>query len=117
MPRSFLGQLATVRQGAYLLHWSVTDATYHVVFRLADALPAAVVERYRRERAALIAAAANPDDPILRERLREHFSAQIERRSMPAAARAGSRNPGSRTKSRLRWSILRANAIACTRGA
>ena len=41
----FLNRLATVRQGAYLPHWTLDGAIYHTVFRLADALPAAVVAR------------------------------------------------------------------------
>ena len=43
-----------IRHGAYLPHWTLPDATYHVVFRLADSLPAAVLEDWKRERAALL---------------------------------------------------------------
>ncbi len=55
MSHPFLNRLATVRQGAYLPHWILDGAIYHTVFRLADSLPAAVVERYHRERTALLA--------------------------------------------------------------
>ena len=38
------------RHGARLPHWTQIGATYAVTFRLADSLPAAVVESWRRER-------------------------------------------------------------------
>ena len=79
MPSSFLNQLATVRQGAYLPHWTLDGAIYHTVFRLADALPAPVVERYRRERAALLAESGETPSSDTSERLRELFSARVER--------------------------------------
>ena len=40
----------TKRQGAKLPHWTQTGATYAVTFRLADSLPATVVESWKRER-------------------------------------------------------------------
>jgi hypothetical protein len=39
-----------IRQGACLPHWTQERATYSVTFRLADSLPAAVVETYESER-------------------------------------------------------------------
>ena len=53
------------RQGAYLPHWTLDGAIYHVVFRLADSLPAKLVEQYRAERDALlqVSAANDPDSP------------------------------------------------------
>jgi len=38
------------RNGAYLPHWTQTAAIYAVTFRLADSLPAGVLERWRVER-------------------------------------------------------------------
>ncbi len=38
------------QNGAYLPHWTQTAATYTVTFRLADSLPADVLERWRVER-------------------------------------------------------------------
>lgn len=46
------------RRGAYLPHWTADGATYSVTFRLADALPAGVLEGLRRERAEVIAKAS-----------------------------------------------------------
>ena len=40
----------TKRHGAKLPHWTQTGATYAVTFRLADSLPATVVESWKRER-------------------------------------------------------------------
>ena len=40
----------TVRQGAYLPHWTHADASYAVCFRLADALPQSVLNAWRAER-------------------------------------------------------------------
>ena len=77
--RSFLNRLATVRQGAYLPHWTLDGAIYHTVFRLADALPAGVVARYRNERAALQAEAGSHPSPDVQARLRELFSDRVER--------------------------------------
>ncbi len=41
----------TKRHGAKLPHWTQAGATYAVTFRLADSLPATVVESWKRERA------------------------------------------------------------------
>lgn len=79
MSESSLHRLASVRQGAYLPHWTLDGATYHVVFRLADSLPAAVVEDYRREQAALLAEQGDPANPAIHARLQELFSIRIER--------------------------------------
>jgi len=80
MPDPLLHQHVKVRQGAYLPHWTLEGATYHVVFRLGDSLPADVVARYRIEREALLNAAtqagANPVD--LEARLRALFNERIE---------------------------------------
>ncbi len=70
-----------VRQGAYLPHWTLQGATYHVVFRLADSLPAEVVEGWRRERAELLARSESPgaDCAAMAGRLQVLFSERIER--------------------------------------
>ena len=78
MAAPFLNRLATVRQGAYLPHWTLDGAIYHTVFRLADALPVAVVARYRRERAALLVEACERPSRDTQDRLRELFSERIE---------------------------------------
>ena len=79
MPGSFLNRLATVRQGAFLPHWTLDGAIYHTVFRLADALPVSVVESYRHERAALLAEAGENPPPDAQDRLHKLFSKRIER--------------------------------------
>jgi len=78
MSGSSVHRLTKVRQGAYLPHWTLDGANYHVVFRLADSLPAAVVEDYRKEQAALLAETADPADPAIQDRLRALFSSRIE---------------------------------------
>src|SRR5205814_1272206 len=40
----------SVRYGGNLPHWTQQDATYSVVFRLADALPVDVIAEWERER-------------------------------------------------------------------
>lgn len=47
-----------IKRHANLPHWTQPGSTYAVTFRLADALPAAVVDRFRRERENIIATAA-----------------------------------------------------------
>jgi REP element-mobilizing transposase RayT len=73
-------QHVKMRQGAHLPHWTLEGAIYHVVFRLADSLPADVLARFRAEREALVHAAklagASPVD--LAARLRALFSQRIE---------------------------------------
>jgi menaquinone-specific isochorismate synthase len=53
-----------VRQGAYLPHWIRDGAIYAVTFRLADSLPAHVVEHWATERAAIEARARKQDRPL-----------------------------------------------------
>jgi REP element-mobilizing transposase RayT len=69
-----------VRQGAYLPHWTQDGALYHVVFRLADSLPASIVAQYRAELEALRKAAAeqkmSPD--VQSQQLRALFSERVE---------------------------------------
>jgi REP element-mobilizing transposase RayT len=48
----------TMKQGSNLPHWTAEGATYHVVFRLGDSVPAEVAEEWRQEREALHAKAA-----------------------------------------------------------
>ena len=71
-----------VRQGAYLPHWT-KDATYNaVVFRLADSLPASVVEAYREERELVLRAARQENRELTdleREALQRLFSERVER--------------------------------------
>jgi REP element-mobilizing transposase RayT len=71
---------ARVRHGAYLPHWTLAAAVYHVVFRLSDSLPATVVARFRAEREALSTAAQrnglSPD--TLAASIRKAFSHRID---------------------------------------
>jgi REP element-mobilizing transposase RayT len=70
-----------IRHGANLPHWRRDGATYAVNFRLADSLPAEVLERWRIERDHIIAnaqsLARNPSPHELR-RLRELHSERVE---------------------------------------
>jgi REP element-mobilizing transposase RayT len=81
MSKSLLGQQVTVRQGAYLPHWTLAGATYAVCFRLADSLPQTVLAAWQRERAGLLEEGRREDGGLTREvedRLRELFSAKVE---------------------------------------
>ena len=46
---------ASQRTRGYLPHWEHSNAIYFVTFRLADALPQEVLERYKNERDAVLA--------------------------------------------------------------
>ena len=71
-----------IRQGAYLPHWTLEGATYHVAFRLADSLPEQVVELWRLEREK-IASNAQSQNRALTEheetRLRQLYSEKVEK--------------------------------------
>src|SRR5690606_34937180 len=70
----------SIRHGAFLPHWTREGAAYSVTFRLADSLPAHVVEEWRQEREALIARKQSlglTQSDVLR--LRRLFSDRVER--------------------------------------
>jgi menaquinone-specific isochorismate synthase len=75
MPKQsfFLPDLSTVqiRNRGHLPHWEMPNAVYSITFRLADSLPAHVVERLREERAALRRRADTAADRISQRRLFE----------------------------------------------
>jgi len=52
------------RQGHHLPHWTKSGATYAVNFRLADSLPASVLDAWRQERKEILAAARQQDRPL-----------------------------------------------------
>ena len=79
--RSVQPQLV-IRQGANLPHWRRDGAVYSVVFRLADSLPLAVLEFWRKERDALLRCAAQRGgdlSDIEAGRLAELFETRIDR--------------------------------------
>jgi len=55
-----------IRNGAYLPHWTAEGAIYTVNFRLADALPAFVLESWRSERDGIIEHAKQQNRPLTR---------------------------------------------------
>jgi REP element-mobilizing transposase RayT len=68
------------RQGAYLPHWSQESATYFVTFRLADSLPAAVLDGWRAERRQRTCTATDDGlTPVDEQRLLALFADRIER--------------------------------------
>jgi menaquinone-specific isochorismate synthase len=70
-----------IRQGAHLPHWTRDGAIYAVTFRLADSLPAHVIETWKSERAEIEARANRRDTPLApqeRERLLRLQSEKIE---------------------------------------
>ena len=67
-PQLFRPQADVVRRhGANLPHWHQAGATYYVTFRLADSLPAQVLEAWHAEREELRAAARAGDDRAVRQ--------------------------------------------------
>jgi len=74
------GEHITVRHGASLPHWTAPNSTYAATFRLADSLPAGVVERWRRERSAAVeeAAARRPLTPRELRKLHAAHGHRIE---------------------------------------
>jgi Rad3-related DNA helicase/REP element-mobilizing transposase RayT len=70
-----------IRQGAFLLHWTKESAVYAVNFRLADAVPAEVLEAWKRERDDIVLRAKQLDRPIAeheRKRLDDLHSEKVE---------------------------------------
>jgi len=71
-----------IRQGAYLPHWTQEGGIYSVTFRLADALPQAVVGAWKAEREELLRLARQQGRPLRaaeERRLRELFSEKVEK--------------------------------------
>ena len=69
------------RQGAYLPHWTKTGSIYAICFRLADSLPASVLESWRSERLAITANAKHQNRALTLEeshRLEKLHSERIE---------------------------------------
>lgn len=80
MQNELVDRFGSFRRGAYLPHWTVEGGIYHVVYRLADSLPAAAVKRLRQERDELQRALALGETDSLEAslRLREFFGEKIE---------------------------------------
>ena len=74
--------MVTVRSGGRLPHWEEKRATYFVTFRLADALPASVLESFELRRENILAATDLGGADVSqykRDKLRELFDGLIER--------------------------------------
>jgi tRNA threonylcarbamoyl adenosine modification protein (Sua5/YciO/YrdC/YwlC family) len=71
----------SIRLGAYLPHWTQSDATYAVTFRLADSLPNEVLAGWEAERRDIILTARQQERELTdmeRSRLAKLFSEKIE---------------------------------------
>ena len=69
------------RRGTYLPHWTQEGATYAVTFRLADALPAAVVANWESERLEIVVRAHRENRELTEveeRRLADLFSQKVE---------------------------------------
>ena len=72
----------TIRDRGRLPHWEVDSGLYFVTFRLADSLPAQVLETFRSERQNILATAAQLGRELSadeRKRIARLFSTKIER--------------------------------------
>ena len=70
-----------IRQGANLPHWRQDGAIYAVTFRLADSVPAQMLNGWEQEREQLVQAAIQKDGKLSRaeaDRLRVLFSDKVE---------------------------------------
>jgi len=70
-----------IQKGDNLPHWTCTQATYHVTLRLADAVPLAKHEEWRRERDDILHTARTLDRDLSEKeikRLKHLFSEKIE---------------------------------------
>ncbi len=75
------GKMLEIREGAKLPHWTQSDGTYAVTFRLADSLAQTVLDAYRTEREQLSAEVKEKGGKIRSEdaaRLRQLYSERIE---------------------------------------
>jgi REP element-mobilizing transposase RayT len=61
----------STREGAHLPHWTKDGAIYAITFRLADSLPADVLEGWRRDREAIVVMARQQDRPLTMEEVRQ----------------------------------------------
>ena len=82
MPTSLIKHCASVRQGAYLPHWTLEESIYSVTFRLVDAVPQPVLNAWKAERSAMLVEALARTGGLLAEqhrRIDDLFSEKIER--------------------------------------
>ncbi len=77
MPGHGLRQSVTVRQGAYLPHWTLAGFTYAVCFRLANSLPREAMDEWQLERDGLAKLADRPTSPQWAD-LRDMLSSRVE---------------------------------------
>lgn len=61
-----------------LPHWQQPGAAYFVTFRLADAVPKALLDRWQEERAAWLRQRPEPWTPEMERKYHQRFSGQIE---------------------------------------
>ncbi|MFC1854136.1 transposase [candidate division CSSED10-310 bacterium] len=69
------------KKGAQLPHWTCANAIYHVVLRLSDSLPTAVLEEFHAERQAIITNAAKMKRELTEyeeQRLKWLYSEKVE---------------------------------------
>jgi len=74
--------VVTVRSRGRLPHWEAQRATYFVTFRLADALPASVLESFELQRENILATTDRDGGDVSRykrDKLRELFGGLIDR--------------------------------------
>ena len=72
----------TIRDRGRLPHWELDAGLYFITFRLADSLPAQVLEQFRSERQSILATAAQLGRELSadeKKRIAQLFSTKIER--------------------------------------
>jgi ATP-dependent DNA helicase DinG len=71
-----------IRQGAHLPHWTKQGAIYHVTFRLADSLPAALLQSWVVERTKIVQNAQEAQRPLTDDelnRMNDLYSERVEK--------------------------------------
>jgi REP element-mobilizing transposase RayT len=63
----------------YLPHWQQAGATYFITYRLADAIPAPLMKRWKQEREAWMSLHPEPWTVELEDEYHRRFSSRIER--------------------------------------
>ncbi|MFI5384532.1 MAG: glycosyl hydrolase-related protein [Fimbriimonadales bacterium] len=109
-----------MRQGAKLPHWTRENATYHVVFRLADAVPTQVqrewkVERKRLEELAIAGRLTNKEEfeyrRLLEQKIEDfldagHGSCQLRERAAAGAVRGALEHFDGERYGLVAWCVM-----------
>src|SRR6266516_1449005 len=98
-----------------LPHWQQNGAVYFITFRLGDALPRNLLERWKEERNAWLKWHPLPWSADMEREYHRRFSRRIEECSTPITVRAFCAAIGARKRSRRRSVISTELALTSSR--